>query len=606
MTLYLGNNLQLIQRRLEAVEGSIKFLYLGDSQKSAEFRSYLQSRPNSQELPAASLIRDTSEPFREQYIDFIGQLNRNNGSLHWWAMTFPDKNPSAEDLPRSALFYSLVTSLVIANEDPLVVVTDDGNLIAQLGEWANQNEITLVSTYRANDSLQARLKTWTPIAVLSAAFKTFIYWLMVRNMRPTGGAIPIDLAIVTPTHPRCFDSENRFHDAYFAPLIERLDGSETTSMLMPLVHERPFDQFTKLRKVISPLPILPLEAFFSLGSIVACALASLKAFYMPVKVLGPVEMNGLDMTCLVKRTIRQERHSGRFFMTLRAFYAGRRFGQIVRPSRCIYAFGNLAWEKSFISGVRAESPDTRFAAFIHASVTPRHMNLLFSKDEASVTPLPDEVITTGEVVEELLSKHGNYPDGVLRAACALRQGTEKVVEPKCPPEVIKTVLVAMATSTDEYVKTLSFLDQAYSDSDDYKIVVRPHPIIPMDDALAAVKLSRDDFYSVDSGSLTESFEKSDVVLYASSTVGMEAVSKGIPAIYMDLGNVLNSDPMSMWDELKWTVSDPKELVPTIRSIDALPEEEFRERQRKGQAYINSYLKPVTEENLKPFWGDLTP
>ena len=81
------------------------------------------------------------------------------------------------------------------------------------------------------------------------------------------------------------------------------------------------------------------------------------------------------------------------------------------------------------------------------------MNLLFSKDEASVTPLPDEVITTGEVVEELLSKRGNYPDGVLRAACALRQGTEKVVEPKCPPEVIKTVLVAMATSTEEYVKT---------------------------------------------------------------------------------------------------------------------------------------------------------
>ena len=128
----------------------------------------------------------------------------------------------------------------------------------------------------------------------------------------------------------------------------------------------------------------------------------------------------------------------------------------------------------------------------------------------------------------------------------------------------------------------------------------------MANALATVKLSRDDFYSVDSGSLTESFEKSDVVLYASSTVGMEAVSKGIPAIYMDLGNVLNSDPMSMWDELKWTVSDPKELVPTIRSIAALPEEEFRERQRKGQAYINSYLKPVTEENLKPFWGDLTP
>jgi hypothetical protein len=92
-----------------------------------------------------------------------------------------------------------------------------------------------------------------------------------------------------------------------------------------------------------------------------------------------------------------------------------------------------------------------------------------------------------------------------------------------------------------------------------------------------------------------------VVLYASSTVGLEAVSLGIPAIHLDLGDFLDTDPMFGWDEFKWSVKEPSELVSSIKYIEAIPADRFMELQRKGQEYGASYLMPVTEATMRPFW-----
>jgi predicted glycosyltransferase len=100
--------------------------------------------------------------------------------------------------------------------------------------------------------------------------------------------------------------------------------------------------------------------------------------------------------------------------------------------------------------------------------------------------------------------------------------------------------------------------------------------------------------------LQEDLYWADVVLYASSTVGLEAISLGIPVIYLDLGSFLDEDPLLGWGGFKWPVTDPSALVDTIIRIEAIPDDEFRQLQRDGQEYAAAYLEPVTEEGLLRF------
>ena len=76
---------------------------------------------------------------------------------------------------------------------------------------------------------------------------------------------------------------------------------------------------------------------------------------------------------------------------------------------------------------------------------------------------------------------------------------------------------------------------------------------------------------------------------------------GIPAVYLDLGNFLDTNPMNGWGEFRWRVKEPSDLAVVLRHIKNIPEEEFQTLQERGREYAENYLKPVTAEGLADFW-----
>jgi hypothetical protein len=204
------------------------------------------------------------------------------------------------------------------------------------------------------------------------------------------------------------------------------------------------------------------------------------------------------------------------------------------------------------------------------------------------------------VIQNWLESEGNYPPGMFKTACALRQNGPVVKTAKERRNKTSRVLVALATNFAEHVNTVVFVEQAFGLPDEYQVRIRPHPAFSLDRVIEAAPLTRGDFFTASSGSLAEDFEWADVVLYATSTVGLEAVSLGVPAIQLDLGEFLNTDPMFGWDRFKWSVHDPSQLIETIRMIESLPDDEYLKRQRDGMEYVDSYLKPVTPDALRLF------
>jgi len=100
--------------------------------------------------------------------------------------------------------------------------------------------------------------------------------------------------------------------------------------------------------------------------------------------------------------------------------------------------------------------------------------------------------------------------------------------------------------------------------------------------------------------LAQDIDCADVVIYWGSTSALEALSKGKPIIHFKNEYILSFDPLFDCDDLKWVVTQNDSLVSVLNEIYTLDDNQFFQRQRKAQDYLNSYFYPISEENLQKF------
>ena len=600
-TLILSNRLDPLKRVLKDVSGPLRYLRLAETAEARRVCDYMGARPGSIELPRARLLRQHGKSFKLKYLELMGRMNHRNHSLHWWAMPFTDKHALARTSFRDMSAFLLIVELISGDTTPLIVVTDSHDLADQVRAWGEPNGVRVVTSVRGRRSWQGLLKRYTPAAVLYAALRTTLLWLLSRRHRPARNTQDSHLVITTLTYPRSFTATGGYRDAYFGRLVEEVSASGSKVILLALVLGQPFRQLKLIERLDHDPPIVPLESCLSFKDVVACYWRALAAYARPIRIQGDTRIDGLDMRHLLERAVRTTVRSGAYFMSLRVYYGARQLARTVRVTRCLYPYENRSLEKMLLLAVKGTSPETRMVGYQHASVTPSHINFTLQENEARVTPLPDLVLTTGEMTKVWLERQGNYPPHLFKAACALRQGNSAHHEPKVRGQRLSNLLVALANNVEEYVGTLSLLESAFAAEDGINVRVRPHPTIPLKAALQVAPLARPGFYSESTGTLSEDLDWAHVVLYASSTVGLEAVAMGIPAVYLDLGNFLHTDPMFGWEEFKWSAAEPEELRSAIRRIESIPDDRFRELQRAAQAYAASYLSPVTASSIRAFW-----
>src|SRR3989338_8033265 len=112
-------------------------------------------------------------------------------------------------------------------------------------------------------------------------------------------------------------------------------------------------------------------------------------------------------------------------------------------------------------------------------------------------------------------------------------------------------------------------------------------------------------FNEDRGPVDMAFSQADVVLYASSTMGLEAVRRGIPVVCLDLGIFLNPDPLHDLTSLKWAARDPESLRRALRAISSLPEREMELMRRRAGEYAARYCPAASPPRLEPFYDEPT-
>ena len=599
-TLIICDRLVDLEKHLYKVSGPVRFLTLVDTVDSRSICDWLRNRPGTHELSKPHLFRERSGDFWKKYIEFLGQLNINNHSSDWWALKFTAKSPLATDLGLNIFQFLLIVELLGKEPDPLVVITGSPELISQTKAWAKVSGVDVVSLAKIQGGFRRFFKLNTPSGVLRASVRTFIFWLLTRRLRTNQNAQKGHLVIATQTHPQSFNGPEPYRDSYFGPLINHVASGQQPAVIMSLMVDRPFEQVRLLKSRKFGIPIRPVESWVTLKDIFISTVRAVRGSIRRFEPAEPVELDGIDLRDLICSYVREARRSGDYFLNLLMFYCGRSLGRSLNVEKCLYPYENRAWEKSFMQGLRSSSPGTKVVGYQHASVAPIHANFFLGEGEASVIPLPDQILTTGEVVQKWLENVGNYPDGLFKTACALRQSAPASGTPKERRGKTSRVLVALATNFTEHVNTVVFVEQAFRAVDGFEVRIRPHPAFSLEQVIEDAPLGNREFFNASLGSLADDIEWADVVLYATSTVALEAVSLGTPAVQINLGEFLDTDPMFGWDEFKWSVSEPSQLVETIRRIEKLTDSEYLDRQRKGQEYTAAYLRPVTLDSLRLF------
>jgi len=596
----LCNELGRLKSILRDVSGPLRYLNLMETMESFRIRAYLQECPDASELPRAQLFREFQKEFRQHYIELMARVNTNNHSLHWWAMPFTNKHPVSTSLGRNAAYFLLIAGLMRSSPDALVVITDNTDLVGQLKTWAKDQGVGVISGVKRRWAWKKAVAEFTPGVIIYVVLLTLWRWFLVRRYKPSKSGEDVYTVVMSLLHVQSFAEAGKYRDVYFGRLVDELGDNGSKAIVFGILCERWRYQLHRLKSLRNGVPVVPVEACLSLWDLFGSALQALGAWFKPVRLNGPVEIDNTDVRYLVSRAVQQTRWSGNVFMNLQLHYCAKSLARTVPVARCIYPYENRALEKMFLMGIRSSSPESRMIGYQHASITLSHTNFILGMQEAKITPLPDVIFTTGRVTRDWLEREGNYPPETFETWCALRLDRSVQTPAKIRGQRITRVLAVLATSLEEYVDTLTFLDQAWPDCAGRELRIRPHPSFSLASALETARVTRPGFYSVSPGTLADDLEWADVVLYASSTVGLEGISLGIPAIHLNLGDFLDTDPMFGWSDFKWSVEEPGGLGETIQGIEAIPDDRFRELQRAGREYVDAYLKPVGATVLEQF------
>ena len=575
---------------------------LEEVKDAKKIRAFLSSLSDCSEINRQELFDEKRESYNKKYLTFISRINKNNHSFYWWALNFPNKYPLFSDLYNKIISFLIIADLIRRESaDCLLIVTGERDVVEQVRLSKVAAEVDLIDEIKENFNIVPLINEYLPLYVALAFLRTILLKLYEHlYLNVSLNTRKRYLVIKSLINRQTQNKDNHYRDAYFGEVHKYLSQKDVPYIFFVTIWAPYITNLKKIKTKDPNLKIIPLEFYVSVYKIMLCFMQSLKRHFLLFSINGKQEIAGLDVSYLLKKEVITDCRTHRFYTNLLEYYCVKALLSRIQIERFIYPFENRSWEQMAIYALREAQKNIKIIGYQHSSITSRHLNLILEDEERAVIPLPDQVITIGEITKGFLETTGNFPKAMLRIGCALRQAIISNSELRKRSDKINNILVVVTSSLDEYVKTLRFLNKSFCNHNLFEIRISPHPIFSIEKAIKLASPLNFNFKVEKDVSIKESLKWADVLLYTSSTVSLEALSLGIPVIYLELGELLKPDPLFGYDGLKWAVSDPDNLLATIDFIDNLPNGEFRILQDKAKEYTRRYFYPVTEENLEQF------
>ena len=96
----------------------------------------------------------------------------------------------------------------------------------------------------------------------------------------------------------------------------------------------------------------------------------------------------------------------------------------------LFTYRNNPWERMCMLACRQHSPSTKILGYQHSVVPEAALNMFVHPLEKNIVPLPDRILTTGEISKSIIEHYGDYSLVPVVSACALRYEYLSQIKPR--------------------------------------------------------------------------------------------------------------------------------------------------------------------------------
>ncbi|MFA5034375.1 MAG: hypothetical protein WC500_01125 [Candidatus Margulisiibacteriota bacterium] len=523
--------------------------------------------------------RVDGEAYLREYVKLIGELSRDYQSDAWWRYPLASK-----DYYSSAFFDDLVSFDLITEElkrrRSLIVCAPSLALRAALVAYCRAQSLPVTIIEARFAKLLRPVKSWLvrqknrSLFVAKEIVKTMIARFYLARKIKT-----IDRSGVTVLRTWLLERSvvrQPFVDNYFGALPEYLKDRHL------LIVGGVLGNYWRTVKAMakSPVPLLAQETFLKIFDPLRAVLEDRSL----VQIKGPIFFNGKEIGALLNATLRQEHEQGQTLNNSIYYYYARRLAEKVAVERYILTHENYPWEKMSLLAIKRYAAKATTVGYQHSALYPALTNVYLGPAEQKIVPLPDRIVTLGEVTADFLINKGRYDREKIKVGCALRFKTGTALLPAGGKKIL-----AVLGCQPRAGLMIDWLTQAFRQTD-YQVVVRPHPASPLSGKVPFV---------VSNSDLLTDLTEAAVVLYDLSAVGLEALALGRPVVHLRFDDWLSFDPLFGFRG-KSEAASPAELLSKVARLLALESEQRLELTSQGADFVKRYLGEITPEKLNLF------
>ena len=552
-----------------------------------------ESRLTQQTLGESGSCVDTSQRFqeaaeslRDPYLSYLYEIGHRLNNLRWWLTSLSYRSAYMSRTFQQACYLKVALKLVADWEGPgyLIIVVGDPPLRHALKSnivTATGIKVQMVGGLKSSPfrSYRDRLNMLAHRGFFLYRETLRVFWARRLLPAPQTAGERTTL-LMSWVHSRNIGSGSEFHRFSFGDLTARLGELGYKVATVPMILRDVNYRDTLLRLQSSPIPMLVPHRYLRFRDVLWAVIASCGKPPVP----DPVPLfAGMDISSLVKEDLRTHWIRNQAADALLIVALVRRWASVgASIVRIIYLYENQPWERALCWQVRRSLPNSKLVGYQNGRVPRLLLNWHLAPGEENEAPLPDKVVTGGSYAACQL-RSGRYKSGCLQLGGALEMldflALRSQVNSSTATVNGVSVLVAPSYGREEAAELVDLASRLFDKGQRFPIVIKCHPLMPFNRVADLLGRPLPNHVEVSDEPTTDLMLKSSVMVYTSSTICVQAMALGLPAVHLRPQFELDMDPLestpdarleaSGLDELRqrvlWILITGKNISPSIAS-----------------------------------------
>ena len=561
-------------------------------------------------VPLGKILQETAHEFRQEYIDFIGRISRSNAGNPridgWWLSSVSEKNPFISRVFLYFCYVKICQGLPGTVPGDILIISESRALSDSLSD--NLKSLDNCRVSRADPERQdlsemigsvlgpALRKLWFFWAYGSRILTARLFRMLCSRHRSRLNKPP-EICIHSFTDHRSLTDPGQYRHIYFGGLGPALEKSGIPFFyLVDVLPTAPY--LSAMHRLLRyPEDCRLLEEFI--------AFSDLAGAYRFVSGAGKwwvsgIAMAGVRMGQILDGEQERDRTNTRREEAYLRSCAGRRIASGFRIRTFVSTFENHVWETMFRQAFRKFSPRTRLVGYAHSIVNTMYTCYSVSASERDLLPLPDVIAVNGIRAKNVL-EHSGFAGTTIVIAGALRYQhlEKKKFLPRGHKE--KLVLVALSAGLNDSLELTHSVIAALGDREGFSVILKCHPTLPFSIISRYLRTLPGNVH-VRGDPVEKLLAEADVLLFAESTVCVEALALGVPPV--NVKSTLRID-MNIFEGIGAlpSVSGPAEIREAIHDVTS---DEALERLNELQDIVEEFFAPVDRDFPEIFTGTKNP